>query len=144
GELLTIRLRPGNAGANTAADHLEVLAEAIAQIPAAHRRDLLIRGDSAAGTHAVLDWLTGQNTRRRRVQYSIGWSIGEPERTAITALPASAWTPAIDADGGIRDGAEVAELTGLLALEGWPAGMRVIVRRETPTSRRPVVAVRIA
>ena len=132
GELLTIRLRPGNAGANTAADHLEVLAEAIAQIPAAHRRNLLIRGDSAAGTHAVLDWLTGQNTRRRRVQYSIGWSIGEPERTAITALPASAWTPAIDADGGIRDGAQVAELTGLLALDGWPAGTRVIVRRERP------------
>jgi hypothetical protein len=79
-----------------------------------------------------------------RVQYSIGWSIGEPERTAITALPASAWTPAIDADGDVRDGAQVAELPGLLALEGWPAGMRVIVRRETPTSRRPVVAVRIA
>jgi hypothetical protein len=34
------------------------LADAIAQIPAVHRRHLLIRGDSAAGTHAVLDWLT--------------------------------------------------------------------------------------
>ncbi len=68
----------------------------------------------------------------RRVEYSIGWSIGEAERAAIAALPASAWSPAIDADGGVRDGAEVAELTGLLALAGWPAGMRVIVRRERP------------
>nr|WP_028680296.1 transposase [Salinispora arenicola] len=67
-ELLVIKLRPGNAGANTAADHLSVLADAIAQIPAQHRRHLLIRGDSAAGTHVVLDWLTGQNTRRRTVE----------------------------------------------------------------------------
>jgi hypothetical protein len=132
GELLAVRLRPGNAGANTAADHLEVLADAIAQIPAPHRRHLLIRGDSAAATHAVTDWLTAQNTSRRRVEYSLGWSIGEPERAAITALPTAGWSPALAADGGVRDGAQVAELTGLLSLPGWPAGMRVIVRRERP------------
>ena len=32
----------------------------------------------------------------------------------------------------IRDGAWVAELTGLLDLSRWPAGMRVIVRKERP------------
>jgi len=132
GELLAIRLRPGNAGANTAADHLEVLAEAIAQVPGGHRGRLLIRGDSAAATHAVLAWLTGQNTTRRRVEYSVGWAIGEPERAAITALPKSAWSAALGADGDVRDGAQVAELTQLLPLTGWPAGMRVIVRRERP------------
>ncbi|MGW5673328.1 IS1380 family transposase [Micromonospora sp. NPDC003776] len=133
GELLTIKLRPGNAGANTAADHLTVLTEAFAQVPVAHRRHLLIRGDSAAATHAVLDWLTAQDAKRnRRVEYSIGWSIGEAERAAISALPTAAWSPALAADGGIRDGAQVAELTGLLALTGWPPGMRVIVRRERP------------
>ena len=57
-EMLAITLRPGNAGANTAADHLQVLGEAFAQVPAAHRRHLLVRGDSAAGTHKVIDWLT--------------------------------------------------------------------------------------
>ena len=31
-----------------------------------------------------------------------------------------------------RPGAWVAELTGLLDLAGWPAGMRVIVRKERP------------
>ena len=132
GELLAIKLRPGNAGANTAADHLDLLADAVAQLPAGHRRHLLIRGDSAAATHAVLNWLAGKNTARRRMEYSIGWSIGEPERVAITTLPATAWSPALAADGGVRDGAQVAELTGLLALAGWPAGMRVIVRRERP------------
>jgi hypothetical protein len=114
-ELLAIRLRPGNAGANTAADHLTVLADAIAQIPAAHRRHLLIRGDSAAATHVVLDWLAGQNTGRRTVEYSIGWSVGEVERAAITTLPATAWTPALAADGRVREKAEVAEPTGLPA-----------------------------
>ncbi|MEH1130784.1 IS1380 family transposase [Micromonospora sp. CPCC 206061] len=132
GEMLAVQLRPGNAGANTATDHLAVLADAIAQLPAVHRRRLLIRGDSAAASRKVLDWLTSLNTRRRRVEYSIGWSITEAERAAITALPATAWTPALAADGGIRDGAQVAELTGLLALTGWPEDARVIVRRERP------------
>ena len=40
--------------------------------------------------------------------------------------------PALDADGDIRDGAAVAERTGLLDLAGWPKDMRVIVRRERP------------
>ncbi|WP_019901909.1 IS1380 family transposase [Salinispora arenicola] len=81
----------------------------------------------------MLDWLTEQDSKRgRRVEYSLGWSIGGPERAAITGLPASAWSPAIGADGGVRDGAAVAELTGLLPLPGWPAAMRVIVRRERP------------
>ncbi|WP_308495975.1 transposase [Kocuria sp. cx-455] len=43
--------------------------------------------------------------------------------------------PAFDADGGVREGGDVAELTGLIdpkVLAKWPAGMRVIVRRERP------------
>jgi hypothetical protein len=133
GELLAVKLRAGNAGANTAADHLDVLGEAFTQIPAAHRRRLLVRGDSAAATHTVLNWLAEHDSRPgRRVEYSIGWSIGHSERAAITALPASAWSPAINADAQVRAGADVAELTGLLHLAGWPDGMRVIVRRERP------------
>jgi len=131
-ECLALKLRPGNAGANHAGDHLDVLGEAFAQIPRAHRRRLLLRADSAGASHKVVDWLTARNTPRRRVEYSIGWRIDEDERAAITALPATAWSPALDADGELRDGADVAELTGLLALTGWPADMRVIVRRERP------------
>ena len=47
-------------------------------------------------------------------------------------MPAQAWTPAYDADGQVRPGAWVAELTGLFDLAGWPDGMRLIVRRERP------------
>jgi Transposase DDE domain group 1 len=90
GELLAIKLRPGNAGANTATDHLDMLSEAFAQIPAPHRRRLLVRGDSAAASHAVLDWLIEQGRKGgRRVEYSIGWTIGEPERAAIAGIPTS-------------------------------------------------------
>lgn len=132
-ELLAARLRPGNAGANTTADHLEVLAAAITQIPRSHRKNLLIRADGAGASHGLLDWLTEQNQRRgQRVDYSIGFALTEALRQAIMLVPETVWTPALDADGGVRAGGDVAELTGLLDLSRWPAGMRVIVRRERP------------
>lgn len=136
GEFLAGKLRAGNAGSNTTADHIEVLTEAIAQIPAAHRKKLLIRSDGAGASHGLLDWLTAQGqVRGRSLDYSVGFSITENLRDAIDLVPTKVWTPAIDADGGIREGGDVAELTGLIdptVLARWPAGMRVIVRRERP------------
>ncbi len=132
-EFLAGKLRAGNAGSNTTADHIEVLADAIAQIPGTHRRKLLIRSDGAGASHGLLDWLTGQGrVRGRSVEYSVGFSITEKLRDAIDLVPKKAWTSAIDADGGVREGGDVAELTGLLDLSKWPEGMRVIVRRERP------------
>jgi hypothetical protein len=133
-EMLAVTLRPGNAGSNHAGDHINVLGRAIAQIPAAHRRRLLVRADGAGATHELLDWLTAQNTiRGRRVEYSVGFSAKNAALTsAITAIPEPVWTPAIDADGEPREGADVAEVTDLITLTGWPVGMRVIVRREKP------------
>ena len=129
-------MRPGNAGSNTASDHIDVLGQAIAQIPASHRRDLLIRSDGAGASHDLLDLITEQNgIRGRRVEYSVGFSVTAPLRRAIAIAPEAAWGPALNPSGDIRDGAEVAELTGLLAsrmLAKWPDGMRVIVRRERP------------
>lgn len=127
------KLRPGNAGSNTAVDHVEVLTDAIAQIPGTHRRKLLVRSDGAGASHKLLEWLDSQNKKRgRRVEYSIGFAVTEPVRAAIGQVPKQVWTPAIDADGEVREGGDVAELTGLLDLSGWPDGMRVIVRRERP------------
>jgi Transposase DDE domain group 1 len=125
-----------NAGSNHAGDHIDVLGRAIAQIPAAHRRQLLIRADGAGATHDLLDWLTAQNQLRgRRVEYSVGFGTKNQALTsAITAIPEKVWTPAITADGEVRDGAGVAEVTDLVNLTSWPAGMRVIVRREKPHS----------
>jgi Transposase DDE domain group 1 len=132
-ELLVARLRAGNAGANTAADHIEVLGAAIAQIPRTHRKQLLIRADGAGASHELLDWLTDQNqVRGRHVHYSIGYPVTDKVRPAIVLVPDTVWIPALDADGGARAGGDVAEVTGLLDLSGWPQRMRVIVRRERP------------
>ena len=66
------------------------------------------------------------------MEYSVGYAVTEKIRDAIKLVPKHVWTPASDADGGIRERGDVAELTGLLDLSTWPAGMRLIVRRERP------------
>ena len=129
GEALAIMLRPGNAGSNTAAEHIEVARLALAQLPRRQRRRALIRTDSGGGTHDFLTWLASPG---RRLHYSIGMTITEDMHQAILQLPDRVWEPAYDAGGEVRPGAWVAELTGLLDLASWPAGMRVIVRRERP------------
>ena len=132
-ECLAVSLRPGNAGANTATDHIDVLGRAIKQIPPAHRRRLLVRADGAGATHALLDWLTIQDAKRgASVEFSVGFATTQRVREAINIVPEWVWTPAMGTDGDPRDGADVAELTGLLDLTGWPTRMRVIVRRERP------------
>lgn len=135
-EFLAAKLRAGNAGSNTAADHIEVLTDAIAQIPGTHRRKLLIRSDGAGASHKLLDWLTEQGkVRGRSVEYSVGFAITESLREAIDLVPKKIWTSALDADGGVRQGGDVAELTGLIdkaMLAKWPTGIRIIVRRERP------------
>ena len=129
GEPLAIVLRPGNAGSNTAADHIEATRLALAQLPRHLRRTVLVRADSGGGTHAFLKWLT---TRPRRLHYSVGMAITEDMQAAIGKVPADGWTPAYDGDGQVRDGTWVADISGMLALDGWPAGMRVIIRKERP------------
>jgi len=89
---------------------------------------VLVRADSGGGTHEFLAWLTA---RSRRL-HSVGMTITEDIQQAIGKVPAAAWTPAYDGDGQVREGAWVADITGLLDLSAWPAGMRVIVRRERP------------
>jgi len=137
-ELLAASLRPGNAGSNTTADHIEVLTRAIAQVPAGHRRKLLVRADGAGASHGLLEWLTVLNTagrhgrRGRSVEYSVGFALTETVRAAICLVPKEAWTPAVAADGQVRDHADVVEITDLLTLTRWPSGIRVIVRREHP------------
>jgi DDE family transposase len=129
GESLAIMLRPGNAGSNTAADHIEVTRLALTQLPASRRRKVLIRADSGGGTHEFLNWLARPG---RRLAYSVGFTITDDVQEAIAKIPARAWTPAYDAEGKVRPGAWVAELTGVLDLACWPKGMRVIARKERP------------
>ncbi len=127
GEALALVLWPGNAGSNTAGDHINATVLALAQLPRARRRQVLIRTDSGGGTHEFLTWLTRPG---RWLKYSIGFTITDDIGAAI--LPATAWTPAYDADGHVRPGAWIAEITALLTLTSWPAKMRLIVRKERP------------
>lgn len=134
-EMLAAILRPGNAGSNTASDHVTVLEAALTQLPVAPKgidpvdgEWMLARADSAGCTHGFLDAL-----RDRGIEFSVGFSLTEDVRTAVLGLPESVWLEAINSDGtDIRDGAWVAEITDRLDLSGWPAGSRVIVRRERP------------
>lgn len=150
GESLVLALRPGNAGSNTASDHIDVLDQAIAQIPAAHRRRLLITVDGAGASHALVNHLHTLNARPgHQVIYSVGFDLDERARTALATMPDTGWDTAIDADGHPRIGpdengrdqvkAQVAEITGLLRrsaggdrFAGWPADLRLFTRREKP------------
>lgn len=129
GEPLTILLRAGNAGSNTAADHRTVIADALDQAGLGSRpgRRVLIRIDGAGSTKATLETLV-----RRRVAYSVGFTLPANTPDLYRIIPERVWEPAYNTDAQPRDGADVAEFTGLLDLTGWPAGMRVIVRRERP------------
>ena len=127
GEALAGELRPGNAGANTAADQIQVAEQALQQIPAEHIESiaLLLRVDSAGACHERLDWC-----REAKIRYSVGYDLTEPVRAAITKIADQDWVTAIDQDSSDRPNGQVAEITGLLDLTGWPAGSRVLVRRE--------------
>jgi len=127
GEALAVLLRPGNAGSNTADDHIDVFEAALWQldglVPNSVR--LVARADTAGCTRAFLDYL-----RQARVGFSVGYAITEAVKTAIRSLPGDAWVPATRQPGDPRADAHVAEITGQLDLAGYPSGSRVLVRRE--------------
>ena len=139
-EVLCALLRPGNAGSNTAIDHVTVLADALAQLPtewsAGHgvgddpdavEHRVLIRADAGGASH----WFA-EECLDRNLEFSFGFSIDHRVRDGVMMVPTGCWHPAIDAGGGRRDGAEVVELTDFVDLNTWPEGTRLIVRRERP------------
>ncbi|SEO64166.1 Transposase DDE domain group 1 [Actinacidiphila rubida] len=130
GEPVAGLLRAGNAGSNTAADHITATRLALAQLPKKYRRGrrTLVRTDSGGGTHEFVNWLTA---RGRWLSYSVGMTITDAIHHAVLHVPASAWTPTVEPGGEVRDSAWVAELAGD-CLTGWPKGMRLIVRKERP------------
>jgi len=103
GESLALKLRAGSAGSNTVADHLEVLDEAITQVPARYRRDLLITVDGAGASHGLVDHITMLNSRP---------DLGEAGIVELTAL--------------LREHPNGDQLAS------WPADLRIFCRREKP------------
>jgi Transposase DDE domain group 1 len=140
GEVLSGVLRPGNAGANTVADHLDVLDAAIAQLPGTiatgHRtgddatttnRTVVVRADSAGCTEGFL-----AGCRARNVNFFVT-ARSNPQVTAavLDAIGIEAvWEPARTQGGELRQGAAVCELTSLITGHMLPEGTRLIVRRE--------------
>lgn len=135
GELAALLPRPGNAGANTAVDLIDVIKAAIAQVPAGRRDDLLVTSDAAGASHDLIGWLTSLDTTTgRTVRYSVGFDVDAHVRAAATALAADWWQPCLsNTTGETIDGLECAELTdrlrGRLTSLGWPDSMRIFVRR---------------
>jgi hypothetical protein len=127
GEALAALLRPGNAGSNTAADHVTVIQDALAQVPAEliETIEIVVRTDSAGATHEVMDFC-----REHRLRYSAGFELTDAVRAAILKIPENAWVCALASDGSERHNGQIAEITTSLDLTGWPIGSRVIVRRE--------------
>ena len=128
-EAAAAMLRPGNAGANTAADQIAVAEAALEQIPAARIEevDVLLRVDSAGAVHELLDW-----AKEGDIRFSVGFDLSEPVRKAIARIPARRWVAAQGQDGSPRENGEVCEATNLIDLSGWPQGSRLLVRRERP------------
>lgn len=127
GEPVAAILRAGNANPNTAEDQIAAVELALAQLPIGHDQRVLFRADSAGCSHVLLDWLG-----TRKIAFSVGFARRQPVDVALEALSKRAWRPARDADGAAINGVQVAELTRLMDLSGWPRGMRVIARRERP------------
>lgn len=139
GEALAGLLRAGNAGSNTASDHIIVLEQALKSLPARWRPDpdhpgdpdqpaVLVRCDTAGATHRFAD-----ACRAAGVGFSFGYPVDTRVQDAVDTLNiAGGWYPAIDTGGGIRDGAWVAEATTLVSLDSWPTGTRLILRKERP------------
>jgi len=132
GEALAGLLRPGNAGSNTTADHITVLDAALAQIPDQHRHGapILVRSDPAGCTHGLLAHVRGLRQQGVDARFSVGVAVTEDIRQAIA--DASGWVPALDTGDDLRDGAQIAELTGLVPDGNYPSGTRFLVRREHP------------
>ena len=88
---------------------------------------ILVRADSAGASHRFVQSLSDAN-----FDYSIGFPISGSVRDALLLAQEEDWVRATELGGGIRDGAEVIELTEVIELKGWPDDMRVICRRERP------------
>jgi hypothetical protein len=125
-ESMASMLRPGNAGANSAADQIAVAEAALQQIPREHIETIavLLRTDSAGASHELLDWAHTANIR-----FTVGLDLRENMREQILQIADADWVSAVDQDGGERPNGHVAELGGL-DLADWPKGSRVIIRRE--------------
>ena len=106
-EALAGMLRPGRAGANTAADHVLLLDQALAQLPVKCKADdpdngvdILVRADTAGATHGFVNAIVAKG-----MEFSIGFDVTESVRLAILAVPKNTWVEPMRQDMEPREGA---------------------------------------
>jgi hypothetical protein len=111
GDFLAATLQPGNAS-STAADHITVLDQALAQIPDEHRHGcpVLVRADTASAAKAFLTHVRSLRNTGVDVEFSVDRRT-DRLHAVIATMPKAAWIPAIDLEGQPVERSHVAELT---------------------------------
>ena len=134
GEVLAVQLRPGNRGANSAKSHIEVLNQALAQLPDAfydehgnlQAEKILVRTDSAGSSREFLHHLQSLG-----IQFSTSYSLPVIKERFIRWIDEKKyWEPALTADGDQRDDAWVIDATKVIELKDYPPGTRIYLRAE--------------
>ena len=134
GEILAALLRPGNAGANSADDHIKVFTHAIAQLPDDFYdqqgkligEKLLVRTDSAGASRKFLHYLSSLG-----VQFSVSYPVPVMKANMVAWInDKQYWQPALDQAGDERTDAWVVNATDVLGLTDYPPGTNLYLRAE--------------
>ena len=134
GEVLAVQMRPGNKGANSAADHITILDQALAQLPDEFYTEdgvlvgekILVRTDSAGASREFLHHLESLG-----LQFSTSYALPVINERFIGWInDKKYWEPATDQHGNLRDDAWVIDASQVLKLKNYPAGTRIYLRAE--------------
>ncbi len=134
GEILACVLRPGNAGANSAEDHIRVFHTATAQLPgsfydgtgALAGEKVLVRTDSAGASRKFL-W----HLHSLGVQFSTSYTLPFGKTHMIDWInDKDYWQPALDQSGNDRTDAWVINATDVIPLTDYPPGTKLFLRAE--------------
>lgn len=148
-EVLAIQLRTGKAGANTVADHLDVLNAALASLPdhadgQPWGKRLLIRSDAGGGTKGLIEHIESLGhgyLMGFRGSDAIGIIASTTGKEAKSHILRPDGAPATLASGFIADITDRVRSWAPqrppkigINLDNYPAGMRVIMKAEHPAS----------
>jgi hypothetical protein len=134
GEILACLLRPGNAGANSADDHIRVFETAVSGLPGAFftgdgalaGEKVLVRTDSAGASRKFLWYLHSQN-----VQFSVSYPVPAAKAHMVDWInDKKNWQPALDQAGHDRADAWVINATEIIPLTDYPPGTNLYLRAE--------------
>lgn len=131
---MAVLLRPGNAGANSADDHITVFTAAIAQLPDEfYDQDgtligekILVRTDSAGASRKFLHYLSTLG-----VQFSVSYPVPVAKARMVSWISDKQyWEPALDTAGEERENAWVVNATDVMGLTDYPVGTNLFLRAE--------------